>query len=95
MIKSLLLCSGLLLLSQLSHADVISIAQPSYDIPNSASGVLRPTRGMSKNAVIKKFGQPNSKVSAIGKPPISSWVYNDFIVYFEYSHVIDSVIPTP
>ena len=95
MIKSLSLtiCASLLLLSQTSYADVVSIAQPSYDTPNSSAGVLRPTRGMSKNAVIKKFGQPNSKVGAIGQPPITRWVYSDFIVFFEYSHVIDAVIP--
>ena len=90
---SLTLCASLLLLSQVSHAEVISIAQPSYDSPNSAEGILRPTRGMSKNSVTKKFGQANSKVAPIGNPPISRWVYDDFIVYFEYSHVIDAVIP--
>jgi hypothetical protein len=92
MIKSTFIAS-LLLLSQLSFADVISIAQPSYDVPNSAEGILRPTRGMSMAAVAKQFGQPNSKVSAIGQPPISRWVYNDFVVFFEHSHVIDAVIP--
>lgn len=95
MIKSLslALCASFLLLSQVSHADVVSIAQPSYDVPNSAAGVIRPTRGMSMNAVTKQFGQPNAKVGAIGQPPITRWVYNDFVVFFEYSHVIDAVVP--
>ncbi len=95
MLKTILitLFASLLVLAQASHADVVSIAQPSYNVPNSSAGVLRPTRGTSKNAVIKQFGQPNSKVGAIGHPPITRWIYSDFIVFFEYSHVIDAVVP--
>jgi hypothetical protein len=37
------------------------------------------------------WGQPQSKQSAVGDPPISRWEYSDFIVYFEYQRVIHAV----
>lgn len=53
-----------------------------------------PVRGQSRNSVKKKYGDPVSSKPAVGKPPISSWTYDDFIVYFEYSHVITTVANT-
>jgi hypothetical protein len=32
-----------------------------------------------------------SKNSSVGEPPISSWEYEPFVVYFEYDRVIHSV----
>ena len=88
----LLICSMTLIFSStLSLAQTISI--PSYDIPNSAEGILRPTRGMSMNTVSTQFGQAEYESEAVGKPPITKWIYPEFVVYFEYSHVIHSVIP--
>ena len=50
-----------------------------------------PSRGMTKSRVEAKYGSPNSKTAAVGDPPISSWDYGEYIVYFEYDHVIQSV----
>ncbi len=50
-----------------------------------------PRRGMSKAAVIKRFGAPLSRSPAVGKPPISSWKYPGYRVYFENDRVIHSV----
>lgn len=50
-----------------------------------------PTTGMKKTEVQALFGTPNSQSAPVGKPPISRWVYNDFVVYFEYDHVVRSV----
>ena len=50
-----------------------------------------PKRGMSKATVEKKFGPPIERSKTVGKPPISSWVYPGYRVYFEYDHVIHTV----
>jgi len=56
------------------------------------SGVATPGRGMTMSEVSQQFGAPVSKVPPVGKPPISRWEYPGFVVYFEYDHVIHSVV---
>ena len=41
--------------------------------------------------VERKFGAPLSKKGAVGDPPIASWEYEDFTVFFEYDRVLHSV----
>ncbi|CAN5192284.1 hypothetical protein BH24PSE2_BH24PSE2_16240 [soil metagenome] len=55
------------------------------------AGADRPARGMTMDRVESRFGQPISRGSAVGEPPISRWEYPDFIVYFEHRHVIHAV----
>ena len=50
-----------------------------------------PRRGMTQDKVQNELGRPVEIVPAVGKPPISRWVYDDRIVYFEYSSVIHVV----
>lgn len=50
-----------------------------------------PGTGTTKSQVEAKYGPPQEQVPAIGHPPISRWVYDDFTVYFEYNHVVHSV----
>jgi len=50
-----------------------------------------PRRGMSQDKVQNELGRPLEVVPAVGKPPISRWVYRDRIVYFEYSSVVHVV----
>lgn len=90
--KISILLAGLLLTITAAQAEVISIADPRYDVPNSESGVLRPTQGMNMTQVEQKFGAPETKVPAVGDPPISRWVYPEFSVFFEYDKVIHSVV---
>lgn len=91
---SLILLGSLLLsASAISQAEVISITDPRYDVPNSAEGVLRPKQGMTMARVKQKFGQPEQQVSAVGEPPITRWLYKDFNVFFEHNLVIYSVVP--
>jgi hypothetical protein len=52
----------------------------------------RPTRGMTQASVESRYGSPVSIVAAVGEPPISRWVYADFVVFFEYDRVIHAVI---
>ncbi len=51
-----------------------------------------PRRGTLKPEVREQLGAPKERRSAVGDPPISSWVYDGFTVYFEYDHVIHSVV---
>ena len=50
-----------------------------------------PRRGMSMEQVKDKLGQPVTVDPAVGKPPITRWIYNDRTVYFERSTVIHVV----
>ncbi|PHS25734.1 MAG: hypothetical protein COA83_04785 [Methylophaga sp.] len=88
---TLILSITLLFASAASLAETLTV--PTYSVANSSAGVLRPTRGISMSAVTQKFGQAQQKSAAIGEPPITKWTYPDFIVFFEYSQVIHSVIP--
>ena len=69
-----------------AQADVISLRT------NAALDVPRPTRGMSMSQVESQFGAPVEKSSAVGKPPITHWDYDNFTVFFEYEHVVHSVV---
>ena len=52
----------------------------------------RPQRGDHQSSVLKHFGEPESKHSAVGSPPISHWRYKEFTVYFEEKTVINTVL---
>ena len=52
----------------------------------------RPTRGMTQSNVESSFGSPVSKKAAVGDPPISSWEYQGFVVFFEYDRGIHAVV---
>ncbi len=88
MIKAL----AILLLSCAALADAeiirVPIAQQGSDIDH----IARPAKGASKASVLQQFGEPQQRNAARGEPPISSWKYPEFSVYFEYEHVIHSVL---
>ena len=56
-----------------------------------ATNMERPSRGMSMDKVETTWGAPTSKQNAVGEPPITRWEYAEFVVYFEYRHVIHAV----
>jgi hypothetical protein len=60
--------------------------------PAPETSADRPTRGMSMEKVEAKYGAPAKRVPAVGEPPISSWEYPGFIVYFEHNLVIHAVV---
>jgi len=72
-----------------TRADTIATAD---GIAVRPSDVATPSRGMSMTDVAAKFGAPATKVPAVGKPPIERWEYPGFVVYFEYQHVIHTVV---
>ncbi len=59
----------------------------------SAPDVNRPARGMTMEQVTAQWGEPLRRVGPVGEPPISHWVYEDFVVYFEGSRVLHAVVP--
>ena len=55
-----------------------------------------PARGISMSQVESRYGAPLERLDPRGGqksqwPVINRWVYSDFTVYFERSHVIDVV----
>jgi hypothetical protein len=58
----------------------------------SGSPADHPSRGMSMEKVEATFGAPSSRVPAVGQPPITRWEYPGFVVYFEDSTVLHTVI---
>jgi hypothetical protein len=81
----LLLASGLC-------ADTLLIEAIADSPANDAQGVPRPDRGMSMEGVTARFGEPSRVHPAVGNPPITRWDYADYSVFFEYRHVLTSVI---
>jgi hypothetical protein len=90
--SSIIAASIFLSLSPIANADVVSLVD-SYEVPNSEQGVIRPTRGMTMNTVMAKFGTAEQESAAVGEPPITKWTYPEFTVYFEQNIVIYSVVP--
>ena len=80
-IVALLGCSGV-------HADTLLIDKLDSV---EASRPDRPGRGMTMARVETRFGTPMNRRGAVGDPPISSWEYADFTVFFEYDRVLHSV----
>jgi hypothetical protein len=51
-----------------------------------------PERGISMDAVLAGWGEPEARQPAAGQPPITRWDYPEFFVYFEYQHVLHTVL---
>ena len=54
--------------------------------------VVRPSKGDSMAAVEARYGKPAETAPAVGQPPITRWVYEDFTVYFEGDSVVHAVV---
>lgn len=59
----------------------------------SAPDVARPAHGMTMDSVLAQYGEPAQRSGPVGDPPISTWDYGSFLVYFEHQHVIHAVVP--
>lgn len=53
--------------------------------------LVTPARGATMDQVKRRFGMPARIFPAVGEPPITRWVYPEFVVYFEGKWVIHSV----
>lgn len=72
---------------QAVFADVLIIEEV-----RQAERMQLPKNGLDKATVEAKFGTPVEKEAAVGDPPISSWKYDTYSVYFEYDLVLFSVL---
>ena len=91
-ILSLLLGCALLSPIAAAGADTLLIQRV-----KAASQENLPQRGASMASVEAEFGAPTRKHAPIGggsanTPPITRWDYPTFSVYFENSHVVNSVL---
>lgn len=80
-------------LSAATLAEVIKIPIGSQN--TTAANVERPALGMVKIRVLEDFGEPVQRHAPVGNPPIERWDYELFSVYFEYDHVVHSVLKGP
>ena len=71
-----------------SHAQNLQMVDP----PATQARAETPSRGMSMALVEQRFGTPTERFAAVGQPPITRWVYPGFVVYFEYQHVVHTVM---
>lgn len=76
---------------QSGDALAIPRQQPSTQTSMSQQILDFPRRGMSQEKVQNELGRPSEIMPAVGQPPITRWVYDDRIVYFEYDKVIHVV----
>jgi hypothetical protein len=72
---------------QIAVADVLII-----DEVRQADRMELPKNGQSKADVETRYGTPAERLSAVGEPPISSWKYDKYSVYFEYDLVLFTVL---
>lgn len=74
-------------------AGSVSVHADELQMPASASsGSATPSRGMSMEKVEAAFGAPANREPAVGQPPITRWEYPGFVVYFEHSTVLHTVV---
>ncbi len=92
-VAAVLFGMGLSSLSAVSVAEVIKIPVGSQN--SSAANVVRPALGTGKIRVLEDFGEPVQRHAPVGNPPIERWDYELFSVYFEYDHVVHSVLKGP
>ena len=72
---------------QTVYADVLLIEEV-----RQSERMELPVNGQDKATIEAKFGTPTQKQPAVGDPPISSWKYDTYSVYFEYDLVLFTVL---
>jgi len=92
MVTKKLLVLGLLSLGNIALADDVAMPATTPAPQQEAAPVKLPPRGSTMSTVEASFGAPIQREAAVGQPPITRWEYSGFVVYFEYEHVIHSVV---
>jgi len=73
--------------SGFSHAEEIAVPIGT----KRGEAVAMPGRAWTQTEVQDKFGSPIAQHGPVGLPPITTWEYSEFSVYFEHNKVIHSV----
>jgi len=76
-----------LTIANVAQADSLAIAPKAEQV----QAPRHPAPGSRMDQVEQSLGSPVRKLDAVGDPPITRWVYPDFIVYFEYQLVLHTV----
>ncbi len=98
-LKPALLACCLLALGATAQADDVAMpADAAVQQAVSPKPASLPAKGQSMKQVLKRFGQPQLRHKPAGgdtpkHPPITRWDYPGFSVFFEHSHVVDTVVP--
>ena len=77
----------LLIVSGTAHCEVLLI-----DRVEAKQNMSVPQKSSTMTEVKNQFGEPLTESPAVGNPPITRWDYEHFVVYFEYQHVITTVL---
>lgn len=93
---------ALLLLAVCLAAPAAFAASGTAASSQQAASSAYPTRDMTMQQVLARFGAPEQKMAPVPstaqgplKPPIVRWVYAHFTVYFERNLVIHTVLTHP
>ncbi|HZR35977.1 MAG TPA: hypothetical protein VFA75_11415 [Nevskia sp.] len=91
-------CCGLLALAFAVQADEVVMQPDAATQQAAAKPAGIPAKGQTMAQVLKRFGEPQVKHKPAGgdapkHPPITRWDYAGFSVFFEHSHVVDTVVP--
>jgi hypothetical protein len=84
---SMILILSLLAFPGVLRADVLLIEQV-----RQAEGMAVPLNGQSKAEVEAAFGAAQTTTDPVGDPPITRWTYQRWTVYFEFDHVLFTVL---
>jgi len=71
-----------------------AVAGDELTIPGNIEAMEKqtmPRRGVSMDAVLNAFGEPDERFGPVGEPPITEWVYGSFRVYFEHQIVLHTI----
>lgn len=95
-LTSLHMYAGMLLITLLfipvtGKSDTLVIPDITNQPGGAPDNTPRPARAMTMDQVRDQFGPPRQAVGPIGNPPITRWIYDNFIVTFESEYVIHSV----
>lgn len=87
---SAMFVTGMMGASGLAVADqvVVPASQQSPDLKD----MPRPSNGMSMKRIEDEYGKPTSISGPVGEPPITTWEYDYYTVYFEHNLVIHTVL---
>jgi len=78
------------LLPAFTLADSLVIPDIGNQPATAPDNTPRPARAMTMEQVRSQFGSPRQVLGPVGNPPITRWVYDDFVVTFESEYVIHS-----
>lgn len=84
------LFAACLLLPALSRAEVLVIEHVQQSV-----GQEKPRNGLTMAEVESRYGTPMETRATVGQPPITQWIYEVYVVYFEHDRVMHSVTQRP